>query len=129
LSEGKAKRSFLDFLIERGYIEGQQAETVRMLQVSRFYFGVLALREQFITFDDLEAALSRQAEPGNTKKIGEIMLEMGLMTEEHIDRVLEMQNASAEHQAQLVMDVDLIPESLLRRALEEFKSIAKDHPA
>jgi hypothetical protein len=127
LSEGKAKKSFLDFLIERGYLEGQQAETVRMLQVSRYYFGVLALREQFITFDDLEAALTRQAEEDNTKKIGEIMLEMGFMTEEHVNRVLELQNASAENQAQLVMDVDLIPESLLRRALEEFKTIAKEH--
>jgi len=94
--------SFLDFLIERQYLKGPHVDTVRMLQKSRFFFGVLSLRKEYITIDQLEDVLNHQATTNFERKVGEIMLEKGFMSREQVDEVLSMQNASAEHQAELV---------------------------
>ena len=113
--------TFLDFLIDRNYLTGQHAQTVRMLQNSRFFFGVLALREDIITIEQLEEVLTLQAKRNFKQKIGEIMLEKEYMSEEQVDRLLNMQESSADHQADLIRDVQLMDDEALDKALKEFE--------
>ena len=115
--------SFLDFLIERQYLKGPHVDTVRMLQKSRFFFGVLSLRKEYITIDQLEDVLNHQATTNFERKVGEIMLEKGFMSREQVDEVLSMQNASAEHQAELVVDIGLMDADKLEQALKEYKKL------
>ncbi len=117
------KITFLDFLIQREYLKGPHVDTVRMLQKSRFFFGVLALREEYITVEQLEKALTHQASCGAEQRIGQIMLDRGFMTQAQVDEVLAMQNASAENQAELIVDIGLMDPDKLEQALEEYRKL------
>ena len=115
--------SFLDFLIQRKYLKGPHVETVRMLQQSRFFFGVLALREEYITIEQLEEVLTHQQSTNFEKKIGEIMRAKGFMSEDQIDGVLAKQDDSAENQAELIVDIGLMDPDKLDEALREYKRL------
>lgn len=119
LTQEKAD-NFLDFLIEKQYLTGQHAETIRMLQNSRFFFGVLALREDLISVEQLEEVLRTQATEGYGRKIGEIMLDLKYISQEQVDRILNLQDSSPTHQAELVSDVGLMSDDDLKRALDEY---------
>ena len=112
--------NFLDFLIEKQYLTGQHAETIRMLQNSRFFFGVLALREDLISVEQLEEVLRTQATEGYGRKIGEIMLDLEYISQEQVDRILNLQDSSPTHQAELVSDVGLMSDDDLKQALDEY---------
>lgn len=117
--------NFLDFLIEKKYLKGQHAETVRMLQNSRFFFGVLALREDLITVEQLEEVLKTQASEGFSRKIGEIMLDLKYLSDEQVNRILNLQDSSPMHQAELVSDVGLMSDEDLERAMAEYNELRK----
>lgn len=117
------KLTFLDFLIQKKYLKGPHVDTVLMLQKSRFFFGVLALREQYITIEQLEDVLTHQASGNNEQRIGQIMLDKGYMSGEQVDEVLGMQNASAENQAELIVDIGLMDPDKLDQALEEYHKL------
>ena len=117
--------NFLDFLIEKKYLTGQHAETVRMLQNSRFFFGVLALREDLITVEQLEEVLRTQATEGFSRKIGEIMLDLKFLSDEQVNRILSLQDSSPMHQAELVSDVGLMSDEDLERAMDEYNDLGK----
>ena len=117
--------NFLDFLIEKQYLTGQHAETIRMLQNSRFFFGVLALREDLITVEQLEDVLRTQATEGFGRKIGEIMLDLKYLNDDQVNRILNLQDSSPVHQAELVSDVGLMSDEDLERAMAEYNDLAK----
>lgn len=55
-------------------------------------FGALMVKAQFITQAELDEALERQAAEGKQRKLGDILLEMGVCTEREIRLVMETQN-------------------------------------
>ena len=62
-------------------------------------FGKVALHLQIVTGEQLQQAVEIHGRYGNTKRMGEIMLEMGWITEAQIEEILEFQN---QYEAQLV---------------------------
>ena len=54
-------------------------------------FGSIAFREGFVTASELVQAITRQAMEGT--KIGEVLVQLGFMTEEQVNKVLEIQEA------------------------------------
>ena len=54
-------------------------------------FGSIAFREGFVTASELVQAITRQAM--EKMKIGEILVQLGFMTEEQVDKVMEIQKA------------------------------------
>ena len=121
--EGKA--NFLDFLVERGFIQGQHAETLQLLKQSRYFFGVLALRANYVTLEQLEEILKYQSATGTQMKIGEIMLKRKYMTQEQISKILDMQDTSSEYQADLILDVGFMTEDKLHEALIQYEDYKK----
>lgn len=55
-------------------------------------FGALMVKAKFITQAELELALEKQAAEGLQRKLGEILLEMGVCTEREIQLVMDTQN-------------------------------------
>lgn len=114
------KLSFIDFVINEGYLHGPNAEALKMLQESRFFFGVLALREQFITVEQLQEALAAQVGDCQGKLIGEIMVEKGYLTRNQVDVVLEQKNSCAENQAELLVDIGMMCRDVVEEALQKY---------
>ncbi len=57
--------------------------------------GEILVREGFCTREDIIAALDAQAE-GDKRRLGEILLEMGKITLEQLERALAIQWSSAK---------------------------------
>lgn len=55
-------------------------------------FGALMVQANFITQAELDAALKKQASEDSPRKLGEILLEMGVCTEREIQLVMETQS-------------------------------------
>jgi len=62
-----------------------------MIDTQGLVMGELAIREQLVTPEQLEAAVSRQREIQFEKKLGEILVEQGAMTQEKMDDLLTRQ--------------------------------------
>lgn len=117
---GSAGLSFLDFVINSGYVSTRDADAVRVLQESRFFFGVIALREKLISIDQLERALAEQEKESPRRLIGEILVEMGYLSAGQVDQVLDKKKFAAEHQADLLVDTGMMSKGETSKALKEY---------
>ncbi|MBF0552372.1 MAG: PilZ domain-containing protein [Deltaproteobacteria bacterium] len=75
-------------LVEQGYISQDKLDVVLKIFNRRFLFGQLLVREQVIREVDLAAALQEQKRSNHAKKIGEILVERGLISEPLLNRLL-----------------------------------------
>jgi len=94
-----------DILLYKGYLTPEQhreilAEQMRQLAVKdpvtkvpreAGLFGRLALRGKLITFNQLNECLRLQGRPGETRSLGEIMIERGYLTPEQVKDLLSRQ--------------------------------------
>lgn len=119
-ASGSADLSFLDFVISGGYVSTRDADAVRVLQESRFFFGVIALREKLISIDQLERALAEQEKERPRRLIGEILVEMGYLSKGQVDQVLDKKKFAAEHQADLLVDTGMMSKGETSKALKEY---------
>ncbi|MFH1811126.1 MAG: PilT/PilU family type 4a pilus ATPase [Pseudomonadota bacterium] len=55
--------------------------------------GRIAVRRRFITMDQLAQATTEQGRPGNTRRLGEILVDLGLLSEDQLKTCLEVQRA------------------------------------
>jgi hypothetical protein len=113
---------FLEFLRDHGKITRQQYDSLTAIQQSRHFFGVLALREGYISADDLEKALLEQNRKDNQERIGEIMKRMRLMSDIQIDTVLDQQQNSAVSIGQFLVDFDIMSQDQLDEELHVFET-------
>ncbi|MBF0477422.1 MAG: hypothetical protein HQK59_16695, partial [Deltaproteobacteria bacterium] len=75
-------------LVDQGYITQDKLDVVLKIFNRRFLFGQLLVREKVIRDVDLAVALQEQKRSNHTKKIGEILVERGLISEPLLNRLL-----------------------------------------
>jgi len=73
-------------------------------------FGAIAVAEQFLAPDRLEAALAEQREPGPPRRIGEILKARGWLTEEQIQIILDIQRVNVADRVESAHGGDLLGE-------------------
>ena len=94
-----------DLLMERGYLTPDQH--VRILEIQRqnldlvdplvkkkkesVIFGKLAIKQGFVTADEVNQCLRLQAEPGEARSLGEILVSKGFLTAIQVKEILNKQ--------------------------------------
>ncbi|OIP62213.1 MAG: hypothetical protein CO150_08715 [Nitrospirae bacterium CG_4_9_14_3_um_filter_53_35] len=82
---------FGEFLIKRGVAtEEQIVKALDEQKKIRLPLGTVAVTNHFLSIKDVYAVLNRQVEDPE-KKFGEIALELGLLTEQELDKIIELQ--------------------------------------
>ncbi|MBF0497597.1 MAG: hypothetical protein HQK58_13645 [Deltaproteobacteria bacterium] len=91
-------------LVDQGYISQDKLDVVPKIFNRRFLFGQLLVREQVTREVDLAAALQEQKRSNHTKKIGEILVERGLISEPLLNRLLSQHLGGSTLQKELPAD-------------------------
>ena len=82
---------FGEFLIKRGVAtEAQILKALDDQKKNRLPIGTVAVKEKFLDIKDVYAILNKQIEDPE-KKFGEIAVELGLLTGEELEKILEIQ--------------------------------------
>ncbi|MEW5944646.1 MAG: hypothetical protein AB1742_00460 [bacterium] len=108
---------FLDFLESRKIITGDQKRLVENVMASSILFGVLALKENLVTPEQIERVILKQFN-GSIKKIGEILVEEGILTEEEVKKILKKQKSLSVPCDGIIIDLGVLEEKELADARE-----------
>lgn len=113
----KTLAAFLDFLLEKGVLDMVELETFRSILQTRLMFGIIALRESYITPDQLQAVLELQTNGAAEMKIGELMIRQELMSRSQVDKVLALQKETGSMPPDVILDTGILPREILEEEL------------
>lgn len=116
---------FLKFLLMRKKIDEQQARLVQNVMESSTFFGVLALRDNMVTPEQLERVILEQYH-GKNKKIGEILVEEGIMTKDEVEKVLQKQSIARASISRIIIDLEILREEEVLEEQEAFKEFVSE---
>jgi protein-arginine kinase activator protein McsA len=94
-----------DLLLEKGYLSAEQHAKVLQIQQQNLdlvdplvkkrkesvLFGKLAIKQGLVTADEVNQCLRLQAEPGETRSLGEILVAKGFLTAIQVKEILNKQ--------------------------------------
>lgn len=121
LEKKKTAHEFIEFLVAECVIDSEKAENIKEIWRTRLRFGIIALREGFISPDDLFHVLQEQsANEDRSVKIGEILLSKNLMTAEQIEKALSIQASEDDIDVEIFAESGLLPYELIADKLREF---------
>jgi len=101
-------------------LDAAALETFRNIMKSRLMFGIIAIRESYITPDQLQSALELQTSDSAEVRIGELMLRERLMTGDQVERVLAIQRQSSDMPPDIILDTGILPREILEESLQRF---------
>ena len=113
---------FGEFLVKKGLITDTELDLASNLAVSKFFFGVLSVREKYLELDALVNLLEEQKTLKPHKKIGHIAVSKGLMNEEQVEKILAFQRESGEVLGKILVDMDVIDSGELKKQLEAYRA-------
>jgi type IV pilus assembly protein PilB len=104
-----SQRSILAIVKELGYVSEEQQRAALRKHQGSIRLGALLVELNYLQPADLRAALALQKETGNTKKLGEILLEHGIIEEYRLIEVLSDQLGFANIEPEFaVLDKQLL---------------------
>jgi hypothetical protein len=111
------KLLFGEFLIKRGVAtEEQILKALDEQKKNRLPLGTVAIMEKFLGFKDVYSILNRQmAEP--EKNFGEIAVELGLINQEELDRILQLQKEKNPHVGEVLVEQGVLDKERLHEEL------------
>ena len=119
---------FGEFLVEREYVSEENVLSALEVQSkSRIPLGQLAIQNNFLKSVDVLKILNKQrkATNGNSKdKFGEIVLELGLLTENQLSELSKIQEERTPLLGKVLVDQGAMSASQLVKALKEFESLS-----
>ncbi len=118
---------FGKFLVKKGLITHAELDIALNLTQVKFYFGVLSVREKYLDMDALTDVLEEQKTIKPNKKIGQIAVSKGLMSEEHVEKILAIQRESEEFLGEILVDMRVIDSEELQKQLEAYLAEYGDH--
>lgn len=116
----KTAHDFVEFLVREGVIDSHRADAFKEIWSARLKFGIVAVREKFVSTDDLFEVLEEQMLSESNVKIGELFLEKNLLTPDQVDRVLELQKGDNIIDLDFFADTGLLPREVLEKKLAEY---------
>lgn len=87
---------------QKGYVDADQAQVILTqlqglnLEKRMWAFGQVAVQMGFATGEAVLEALDSQSTTGGSKKIGEILCERGILTEDQVHKIVSEQLVSVE---------------------------------
>ena len=118
---------FGKFLVKKGLITHAELDIALNLTQVKFYFGVLSVREKYLDMDALTDVLEEQKTIKPNKNIGQIAVSKGLMSEEHVEKILAIQRESEEFLGEILVDMRVIDSEELQKQLEAYLAEYGDH--
>ncbi len=118
---------FGEFLVKKVLITPAELDIALNLTQVKFYFGVLSVREKYLDMDALTDVLEEQKTIKPNKKIGQIAVSKGLMSEEHVEKILAIQRESEEFLGEILVDMRVIDSEELQKQLEAYLAEYGDH--
>jgi hypothetical protein len=118
---------FGEFLVKKGLITHAELDIALNLTQVKFYFGVLSVREKYLDMDALTDVLEEQKTIKPNKKIGQITVSKGLMSEEQVEKILAIQRESEEFLGEILVDMRVIDSEELQKQLEAYLAEYGDH--
>ena len=118
---------FVEFLVKKGLITHAELDIALNLTQVKFYFGVLSVREKYLDMDALTDVLEEQKTIKPNKKIGQITVSKGLMSEEQVEKILAIQRESEEFLGEILVDMRVIDSEELQKQLEAYLAEYGDH--
>ena len=113
---------FGKFLVKKGLITHAELDIALNLTQVKFYFGVLSVREKYLDMDALTDVLEEQKTIKPNKKIGQITVSKGLMSEEQVEKILAIQRESEEFLGEILVDMRVIDSEELQKQLEAYRA-------
>jgi len=118
---------FGEFLVKNGLISLAELDIALNLAEVKFYFGVLSVREKYLDMDALTDVLEEQKTIKPHKKIGQIAVSKGLMSEEQVEKILAIQRESGEFLGEILVDMSVIDSEELQKQLQAYRAEYGDH--
>jgi hypothetical protein len=118
---------FGEFLVKNGLISLAELDIALNLAEVKFYFGVLSVREKYLDMDALTDVLEEQKTINPHKKIGQIAVSKGLMSEEQVEKILAIQRESGEFLGEILIDMGVIDSEELQKQLQAYRAEYGDH--
>lgn len=113
-------RIFANYLLEKGKLSEKNLSDIFAIQdEKRVRLGVIAVSEKLMTIDQVEEINQLQAV--NDKRFGDIAVENGYLTEEHVKRLLFLQGNSFLAFVQSMIDLSCMNMEDVNQALEAFQ--------
>ena len=125
LSSALTKRAvvqFGEFLIKKGLITDTELDLASNLAVSKLFFGVLSVREEYLELDSLGNLLEEQKTIKQHKKIGQIAVSKGLMNQEQVEKILAIQRESEGFLGEIFASMGVIDSRELEKQLEAYRA-------
>ena len=113
---------FEEFLIKKDLITDTELNIASNLMESKFFFGVLAVKEQYLELDGLVDLLEEQKTMKSHKKIGQIAVSKGLMNKEQVEKILSAQRESREFLGEILVDMGVLDSAELEKQLEAYRA-------
>ncbi|MFQ5673600.1 MAG: hypothetical protein ACE5G9_10935 [Nitrospinales bacterium] len=111
---------FGEFLVQRGLVtEEEVLRAVDTQAQSRIPLGRLAVDNHFLAGGDLFRILSRQRKTSG-KRFGEIAIELGLLTKEQAEKLLEIQGQTSKKIGDILVSQSALSQNSLNQALKDF---------
>ncbi len=121
----KSAKNFIAFLEKKRVLDSEQKGVFERIEQTRLMFGVLAIREKYVEFEDLQKALEERAMSDNsTEKIGTTLIRKGLMTSPQVETILEIQKKEKDIPAELVINMGIFTHAEVEGYLKEFLGTA-----
>ena len=120
---------FGEFLVKKGLITDAELDTASNLAEAKSYFGVLTVREKYLELDTLVDLLEEQKTIKPYKKIGQIAVSKGLMSEEQVEKILTIQRESGEFLGEILAYMGVIDSEELKKQLQAYRAEYGDCPA
>jgi len=113
---------FGEFLVKKGLITDTELDIALNLMKSKFFFGVLSVREEYLELDSLGNLLEEQKTIKPHKKIGHIAVSKGLMNEEQVEKILAIQRESRVFLGEVFVSMGAIDSGELEKQLEAYRA-------
>lgn len=123
LLEKKSKVLFGEYLLHREKIDEDDLELALKFQEEEYVaLGALAVRENFLSSQQLSAVLDHQRMEGHGK-FGEIAIELGFLNNETVDKLLAMQKEKHILIGDILVLFGAISKEEMKRELKQFHEL------
>lgn len=115
---------FGEYLLEQALVkEDDLIAALDEQQQNKIPLGQMAVQKGFIDAKALFKVLTEQRKRArNANDFGSIALEMGLLNQEQVKKLVESQNTTSELLGNLLVETGILPRGKLVQALKEFNS-------
>jgi hypothetical protein len=112
---------FGEFLVRRKYVTAGELQATLVVQQDRSpRLGMIARRARLLAFDEVCQVLKRQRSGRNRLRFGEAALQLGLLDEQNLSRLLKLQAMSHKRLGRLLVEHRILSPARLRHGLAQF---------